>query len=183
MSVLDEALSILQRHGPKYGPYGNSNHGPMAAEALTTLGRDAAVLPWVERYATSLDDQPTPVATIDPADWREALGKPSRCPHWRRLFGRELAEQDDFAPVIGQAGPSDDASAFLADLTGTMAAVYAVNTDHGTDGDFAFIHAVTGLAALRLLLPHLGENETARALRYAWQVAAAIYAVYSDVQT
>ena len=45
MSVRDETLTILHRHGPEYGPYGFSNHGPMAAEALTALDRADAVLP------------------------------------------------------------------------------------------------------------------------------------------
>ena len=36
--VLDDALEVLCDTGPEFGP-GLSNHGPMAAEALYTLGR------------------------------------------------------------------------------------------------------------------------------------------------
>ena len=43
-ATIDEVLDILHRTGPDLVG-GNSNHGPMAAEALFALGRPDAVLP------------------------------------------------------------------------------------------------------------------------------------------
>jgi hypothetical protein len=39
---------------------------------------------------------------------------------------------------------------------------------------------LTDPSAVRLLAPHLDDATTQVALRYAWQVAAGIYAAYSD---
>jgi hypothetical protein len=47
--ALEHALSLLAQSGPSSSG-GLSNHGPMAAEALVSLGRPDAVVPWVERY-------------------------------------------------------------------------------------------------------------------------------------
>src|SRR3989442_4733817 len=58
-ATIDEALEMLSDTGPEWG-YGElqalSNHGPMGAEALCALGRDEAVVPWVERYKRRLQD-------------------------------------------------------------------------------------------------------------------------------
>jgi len=43
---LDEALTLLAATAPEYGPYGLTNHGPMAAEALVQLKRPDAVPAW-----------------------------------------------------------------------------------------------------------------------------------------
>ena len=51
-ATLDEVLDILHRTGPDL-VNGNSNHGPMAAEALFALDRPDAVLPWIERWSLS----------------------------------------------------------------------------------------------------------------------------------
>ena len=47
--TIDEALAILHRTGPELAG-GNSNHDPMVAEALYTLGRPDLVMPWIEGY-------------------------------------------------------------------------------------------------------------------------------------
>src|ERR1700722_10112241 len=48
---LDEALTLLAATAPEYGPYGLTNHGPMAAEALVQLKRADAVPAWTAAYA------------------------------------------------------------------------------------------------------------------------------------
>jgi hypothetical protein len=45
----------------------------------------------------------------------------------------------------------------------------------------AFIHAVTGPSAIRLLLPHVKPEETSNMLRYGWQMAAGLYAAFGRV--
>jgi len=39
------------------------------------------------------------------------------------------------------------------------------------------VHTVTGATAIRSLLPFLSPTTTRRALRYGWQVAAALYSI------
>ena len=87
--VLDEALDLLCDTGPEFGP-GLSNHGPMAAEALYTLGRAEEVVPWTEGYKRNLQDAPKPGNPIPPDGWREALGNVKRVADWAVFFEREL---------------------------------------------------------------------------------------------
>ena len=44
-ATIDEVLDILHRTGPDLVG-GNSNHGPMAAETLFTLGRPLSGITW-----------------------------------------------------------------------------------------------------------------------------------------
>ncbi len=90
--VLDEALEVLCDTGPEFGP-GLSNHGPMAAEALFTLGRAEDIVPWVVGYRRNLQDAPKPANPISRDGWREALGDIKRVADWTVFFERELAEQ------------------------------------------------------------------------------------------
>jgi hypothetical protein len=90
-ATIDEALELLEDTGPEFAG-GLANHGPMAAEALVALGRDDAVVPWVERYRTRLQDHPSARSAIDPRDWREALGQGERVGDWIAFFDRQLAE-------------------------------------------------------------------------------------------
>jgi hypothetical protein len=92
-ATIDEALELLAGSGPEFafGQLRLSNHGPMAAEALIALGRDEAVIPWVERYKQRLEGRPDARKSIDPQEWREALGDISRVGDWSAFFDRELA--------------------------------------------------------------------------------------------
>ena len=89
--VLDDAMEVLCDTGPEFGP-GLSNHGPMAAEALYTLGRSDDVVPWVVGYKRNLQDAPTPANPIAKDGWQEALGDIKRVADWTVFFERELAE-------------------------------------------------------------------------------------------
>jgi Questin oxidase-like len=89
--TIDEALDIIHRTGPDL-VNGNSNHGPMVAEALCTLGRPDAVLPWIEGYKNRFQDRPQPHAPISAGGWREALGERGRSADWVAFFDRQLAE-------------------------------------------------------------------------------------------
>jgi Questin oxidase-like len=88
---LDEALEILANYGIEL-KNGNSNHGPMVAEALCALGRPEAVMPWVARYRERMLPRPTPSDSIDHEDWRAALGDRRRFADWSAFFGEELHE-------------------------------------------------------------------------------------------
>jgi hypothetical protein len=88
---IDDAYTLLLAHGPEYGPFGFSNHAPMAVEAMVRLGRGDAVAPWLARYAAHLGPQPAPRAPLDPEASAAALGDETRFADWRALFDRELA--------------------------------------------------------------------------------------------
>jgi hypothetical protein len=83
-------LAIFARYGPEYRG-GLSNHGPMGAEALVTMGRPDVVMPWVERYRNFLQKPPSAGNPIVAGEWREALGEPRRVGDWTEFFERELA--------------------------------------------------------------------------------------------
>jgi hypothetical protein len=90
-ATIDEVLDILHRTGPDLVG-GNSNHGPMAAEALFVLGRPDAVLPWIEGYKSRCQDRPQTRNPISPEGWQASLGDRSRGADWVAFFDRELAE-------------------------------------------------------------------------------------------
>lgn len=79
-----------------------------------------------------------------------------------------------FEKVINLVDPKRGEPDFLSQLTRVFADVYL-----RYDGGFAFIHAVTGPSALRLLSPYLESTARRPASLYAWQAAAGIYARYA----
>ncbi len=87
--TIDEMLDLLSFAGTEL-VNGNSNHGPMASEALFALGRDEAVLPWVEGYRSRLIDRPTPSLPIPSDEWQECLGQRERLGDWIEFFEHEL---------------------------------------------------------------------------------------------
>src|SRR5215469_12157537 len=88
---LDEALAILAPYGIEL-KNGNSNHGPMVAEALCALGRPDAVMPWVERYRERMLPRPAVGDRIGLQDWRAMLGDRRRFADWSAFFREELHE-------------------------------------------------------------------------------------------
>jgi hypothetical protein len=68
-----------------------ANHGPMAAEALATLGYCDEVDGWVDANIHHRKHQPLPRPTRPISDWRAALGDRARGGDWVELFRRELA--------------------------------------------------------------------------------------------
>lgn len=89
---IESALEIFASTGPEFGG-GLSNHGPMAAEALVSLGRGEAVEEWSAWYARKLTDPPESRNAIDASAWREALGDIGRAGDWAAFFRRELDER------------------------------------------------------------------------------------------
>ena len=88
---LDDALETLAPYGTEL-KNGNSNHGPMVAEALCALGRPDAVMPWIARYRERMLRRSGAQARIRREDWRAALGERARFADWSRFFGEELKE-------------------------------------------------------------------------------------------
>lgn len=89
--ILDEALARLHVCGPeRLGRL--TNHAPMAVEALVARGQARSVHRWLDLYARKLEEFPSGVAPVTAANWRSALGDPSRAADWIRFFEREIAE-------------------------------------------------------------------------------------------
>jgi hypothetical protein len=64
----------------------------MAIEALCAMGREDAVMPWLDNYRTGLQPWPTSRGRIDLANWRGALGHIERVADWRAFFANELQD-------------------------------------------------------------------------------------------
>jgi hypothetical protein len=90
-SIIDDALEILKDTGPEFGQ-GFSNHGPMASEAMITLGRPQHVVHWAELYRKRLRPHPEALDPITKDNWREAIGKHDRVGDWVVYFRNQLKE-------------------------------------------------------------------------------------------
>jgi hypothetical protein len=97
------------------------------------------------------------------------------------FISTRLSRLADFPPFQGVADLVDtsaDASLFLGDLAGAMAANF-IRRAHNPGLLIALIHAVTGPSSIRPLLPHVDAAGCSELLRYAWQAAAAVYATHT----
>jgi hypothetical protein len=129
-STMDEALERMRGASPEHAN-GVPNHGPMAAEALVTLGcDDEQVVRWTDRYSSKLIPMPASVQRINGQNWREALGRMDATADWSAFFGNELADHS-WESVLDQWLPTL--------LPGLMAA--------GTHGFIRTAHAVRALGA------------------------------------
>lgn len=90
-SKMDEALERLAEFGPDL-QNGLTNHAPMAAEALSAMGRADAVGPWIDRYRKGLMARPAASRPIPRDDWRAALGRPERASDWGAFFSDVLRD-------------------------------------------------------------------------------------------
>jgi hypothetical protein len=111
--ALDEALERLRGTGTEVAGRGAPNHGPMAAEALTALGRDDVVVEWVDRYCQKLEAMPASTSPVTVDTWSEALGVIDRVGDWAAFFRRQLAEapwQAVFTEWIGRLLPATPAA-------------------------------------------------------------------------
>ncbi len=279
--AMDEALVRLAPYGPDL-QNGLTNHAPMAAEALCTMGRPEAVSPWLDRYSALLVPRSAPNGRIDPREWQGALGRLDLFPEWTTYFEEELeeapwrgvasrwsgrlmpavcasalhgvirvahavrslersesalrkrelaeglaywasahqtlptvagdrrrstplralaavpvvpsekrrftgtivsslealAEFPEFAPVIDSIDPSSSPSRALSDVSEAFARAYLANA-HDVLTTIVFLHAITGAAAIRLLLPLLDTSAAEEAVRYGWQAGCALYAAFA----
>lgn len=88
--LFDTTLESIADCGPDLRN-GLTNHAPMAIEALCALGREGAMMAWLEQYRDGMLPWPAEVEPIDPHDWRSALGDIERVSDWRAFFVDELA--------------------------------------------------------------------------------------------
>jgi hypothetical protein len=94
--AVDGALDRLQTTGYYLGNF-FANHGPMAAEALATLGYCDEVDGWLDaniahRKYLPLPGPSQPIDGQRHDDWQPALGDRNRGGDWVQLFRRELSD-------------------------------------------------------------------------------------------
>jgi hypothetical protein len=68
------------------------NHGPMACEALTTLGFESELPEWVEHFETTMHRAIEPVTPTwgQEFPWQDFLGDHLLLPEWMGFFGRAI---------------------------------------------------------------------------------------------
>ena len=82
-----------------------------------------------------------------------------------------------FSGAINLLGTGHEPLDDLSTLTARFAMVYLANAQDPSR-TFAVVHAVTGPSSLRLLAPYVTKSTRELLLLYAWQAAAAIYAIW-----
>lgn len=92
--AMDEALEAMVNLAPL------TNHGPMAAEALVSLGHPEKVMGFVESYKRRFNAAyPNKIEPVTEKNWSAALGDGNRVADWTNFFRRELSE-NDWRPVL-----------------------------------------------------------------------------------
>lgn len=90
--AVNGALDRLRATGYYIGDF-FANHGPMAAEALATLGYCDEVDGWLDANIRRSNYGPLPDPTQPIVDWQAALGDRRRGGDWFDLFRGELADR------------------------------------------------------------------------------------------
>jgi hypothetical protein len=143
---LDEALTLLAATAPEYGPYGLTNHGPMAAEALVQLKRADAVPVWTAVYAERLSPAPAPASKALSDDaWPHALGQVDRFPEWLTLFETEMADRPVTA-VVGEWVPRLVPGTVGAATHGLIRTAHGLRALGEADTPARRVEVATGLA-------------------------------------
>jgi hypothetical protein len=88
-----------------------------------------------------------------------------------------LSEFPAFAPVIGMIDTTAAPGVLISELTETFTRVYLANA-RDTLTTIVFVHGVTSAAAVRSVLPVLGDAAARETIRYAWQAGCALYAAF-----
>jgi hypothetical protein len=188
---MDQApwADVLEKWAPRLAPgmMSGATHGLIrTAHAVRSLAAEdtlerraefiAGLAYWAARYQV-LPGVPHPAEPRLPSEIIASVPiMPGRMPQPRpRSIFEAVAELDAFEPfeqVIDMAAPGDDLSAFLSDLTVTMAQLYLENAGPAS---IPYVHTVTAPSALRMMAPFLSPETAKLAARYAWQAVAAIH--------
>ncbi len=88
-----------------------------------------------------------------------------------------VADLPGFAPAVATADLGGEVALRIAELSELFVRIYLANADD-IPRTIAFVHAVTSLAALGNIAPHVSEATARTALRYAWQTGCALYACF-----
>ncbi|HEX3970755.1 MAG TPA: questin oxidase family protein [Stellaceae bacterium] len=94
--AIEDGLARLKGTGFTMAP-GFAEHGPMVAEAISSLGFNDRIAGWVDGYNAQRRHLPLPppqrpIDGADDSDWRAALGVYPRAADWLAFFRRALVE-------------------------------------------------------------------------------------------
>jgi len=136
-------------------------------------------------WAATYQELPTRFGAVQAhATPRRALEHVSIVPAAQRRFSgtitgslAALAEWPAFAPVIGLLDLSGDPAALVAALRDLCIELYLANA-RDVLTSIVFVHGVTAVSAVGVLLPHLCDDTARRAVRYAWQASCGLYAAF-----
>jgi hypothetical protein len=95
---LDDALVRLRPYGTAL-TNGFTSHAPMVAEALSALGRNRVIAPWIDDATRTHIERAPAGVPIDPDLWQAALGTRQRFADWSCFFEGEL-EKHPWADVV-----------------------------------------------------------------------------------
>ena len=130
MSELDPALERFHRTAPEFGP-GLANHGPMVCEAQASLGHEALIPAYVERYAPRLPPL-APGRPIPAAERGSALGSPARSADWIASYEAALAERP-WREVLAEAAGALAPGLFASAAHGWLRTAHAARALAGED--------------------------------------------------
>ena len=157
--AMDQALEMMAGLDPF------ANHGPMAVEALVSLGRPESIIPFVNAYKKRFaSPYPSSYQTVTSTNWREALGDSRRISDWAIFFNRQL--KDAAWPKV-----LDLWSGRLAPGLAAAAAHGLIRTAHATrslsvkETDLRLRELAEGLSYWAAYYQELPENPKATAVR------------------
>ena len=161
-------------------------HAARSLSELETPARIRELANGLGYWAAAYQTLPTAQNVTRPLSAQEAITKvPSVPPAQRKFSGtivsslEALDEWPDFAPAIGLLDIKFAPSQMISEMSETFARVYLANA-HDVLSTIVFIHSVTGVVALRSILPYLPETTTPELLRYAWQGSCALYSAFGQ---
>ena len=156
------------------------------SEAATPLRVEefASALAYWASYYQALPGAPRLQGPLD-LDWAiksvPRIGRDQRNESKRdaipREFVRMLAAYPDFEAAVNRFGTTEPVDVTLNRLTEAGAHLYLTNA---STHPLVFIHALTGPAALRLLLPAMPSALHATAIAHCWQAVAAWIGAYGN---
>jgi hypothetical protein len=189
--VLSEWIVRLAPAAPAAAFHGllRTAHAARSLGRLETPARTReladALAYWTARY------KPLP----DTGGWRsdgrlpsEAIGSVPVLPAEERPSGGSFSDALEkvgynaaIADLTSLIDSRVEGSRLVSDLAETFANVYVTRST--ADSALALLHGITGTSAVRLLLPHADHRARAVLLRYAWQTAATLYAIYAGPES
>jgi hypothetical protein len=154
-------------------------HAVRLLERADTPPRRAELARGLAYWAARYQETPTP-AVAGALSLLDALGQvpplPDDAPRGLLIFDQiRHVDRDPFVAAVGRAGlPADPRRAVTA-LVDVGARMLVTNA---APDRIPFVHAVTGPAALRVVIPYLDGDQNQQAATHAWTVSAAIWSAY-----
>jgi hypothetical protein len=129
--ALDEAFDRMAGSDFEL-PNGFVNHGPMACEALASLGCEQDIDGWARWFTEMVGPGPRPTSPSGDFEWRTALGEYGRLPEWIGYFERGILD-DGWRQVVERWVPRLVPGLATALFHGTIRTAHAVRAIDAVD--------------------------------------------------